>query len=47
MDRSGATVKTPLNGYKNLAPGSVITVKGKVERRGKSVRVKATGFSVG
>lgn len=40
-------MKTTVKGFQNAGPGSVITVKGKVKGKGKSMRVQATGIYVG
>jgi hypothetical protein len=40
-------IKTTLQGFKGLKPGSTITVKGKLEKDGKTMVVRATGFYVG
>lgn len=47
VDQSGTILKTPVQGFHAIGPMSTITVKGKVERKGKKVLVQATGFFVG
>lgn len=53
VDRSGSTLKTTVQGFRNIGPGSLVTIKGKVivtkggqGRKGKNVRILATGFYV-
>jgi hypothetical protein len=40
-------LKTTVKGFQGLDAGRVVTVKGKVVKSGKSVRVVATGVHVG
>jgi hypothetical protein len=49
VDRSGSIITETLEGYKNLKPGSSLTVQGKVVRDGKDkklVRIIATGLKI-
>jgi hypothetical protein len=49
VDQSGAIIPESLEGYKNLKPGSSITVEGRVVRDGKEkalVKIVATGFRI-
>ena len=47
VSQSGSPLKTTVKGFKGLDAGRVVTVKGKVVRSGKNVRVVATGVFVG
>jgi hypothetical protein len=48
VGRSGATpLKTTVKGFHGIQGGSVITVKGKVMKKGKNVRVLASEIQVG
>jgi hypothetical protein len=47
VDQSGAIIQESLEGYKNLKPGSTVTVQGKIVRDGKDkklVKIIATGL---
>jgi hypothetical protein len=46
VDQSGSILKTTVKGFRNAGPESVLTVKGKVERKGGHVTVRATGLFV-
>jgi hypothetical protein len=47
VDQSGAILKTPVKGFKGIGPDTTITIKGKVDRKGKRVLVQARRFFVG
>jgi hypothetical protein len=47
VDQSGTIVASSVKGFQNLHGGSVITVKGKVERKGKGVVIRASALYVG
>jgi hypothetical protein len=47
VSQSGSPLKTTLKGFQGLNAGSVVTVKGKVVKSGKNLRVVATGVFVG
>lgn len=50
MDQSGAIIETTLEGFKDLKPGSIITVEGEIKRDGKDnklVRIVAKRFYPG
>lgn len=50
VDQSGAIIQTTLEGYRDLKPGSIITVEGEIKREGKDnklVRIVAKRFFPG
>ncbi|MFT3879689.1 MAG: hypothetical protein QM703_08515 [Gemmatales bacterium] len=50
VDQSGAIIQTTLEGFKDLKPGSIITVEGEIKREGKDnklVRIVAKRFYPG
>jgi hypothetical protein len=47
VNQSGSPLKTTVKGFQGLQAGSPVTVKGKVVKSGKNVRVVATGVYVG
>lgn len=50
VDQSGAIIQTTLEGFKDLKPGSIITVEGEINRDGKDnklVRIVAKRFYPG
>jgi hypothetical protein len=49
VDQSGAIITESLEGYKNLKPGSPVTIQGKVVRDGKDkklVKIIASGIRI-
>ena len=46
VDQSGSILPTPVKGFNNIGPLSSITVRGKAERRGNNVLIRATAFFV-
>jgi len=42
VDRSGATLKTPMKGFRNLAAQKTVTVKGKLVVKGGSFIIKVS-----
>jgi hypothetical protein len=46
VDRSGATVATTVQGFRNVGPLSTLIVKGTLERQGKRLLLRATGLYV-
>jgi len=47
VGQSGSPLKTTVKGFHGFQGGSVVTVKGKVVKKGKNVRVLATGLHIG
>lgn len=50
VDQSGAIIQTTLEGFKDLKPGSIVTVEGEIKREGKDnklVRIVAKRFYPG
>jgi hypothetical protein len=47
VSQSGSPLRTTVRGFHGFQGGSVVTVKGKVVKKGKNVRILATGLYVG